>query len=180
MDLFLKIHGFEILSDEKISVDVEAVVIDGNVTVANQPVDFLMNDKSHRLATLTDGKLRAELIFPVTSNGIQHLDANSNNASCRMEIVPSNISFNEPGNQPLLLEDVLSGKRSISRGDVFTIAKGFYDVKGDIKIDRGGILIIQAGTTLEFDEHAGIICEGVLHAIGTVKENITFTAWRSH
>jgi hypothetical protein len=182
IDVFLKVHQFELLNANKISVDVEVIVIEGNQTLANQPVEFIMNEKSHRLVTMTDGRLRAELVFPFVAEEVQQLRAvtgSSGEVSCQVDLVPPGMSHTEP-EQQLTLDDVFNNRRAIGRGEVFTIEKGFYDVPGDITIQRGGTLIIQPGTTLEFGEKAGIVCEGMLHAIGTEKENITFTAWRSH
>ncbi len=80
----------------------------------------------------------------------------------------------------LPLEEVLRGKRPIQRGESLVIERGFYDVTADIIVERGGKLVIEAGTTLEFSETAGILCQGVLEAIGGPDARITFTSIRSH
>ncbi|MCP5045635.1 MAG: hypothetical protein GY940_00575 [bacterium] len=194
LDIYIKVHGSERLrltgDEEKISLDVELVVISGGHTVPGQPVELSMNGKTHRLATLENGTLRAELIFPGRAgNGFVHrLEALAEGrhippAACSIDVVlPDEAEKNSDagGMRETLPEDVLNGRGSIQRGQIITLNGGFYDVAHDIVVERGGKLVIRPACTLEFAEGAGIRCEGVIEAIGSEEEKITFTAQRSH
>ncbi|MCP4219115.1 MAG: right-handed parallel beta-helix repeat-containing protein [bacterium] len=192
IDLFAKVHGMEQLGKSRISVDIEIVTVDDTRIVGGQAVEFSMNDKTHRLATMSNGRLRAELIFPMDPGKRQTLSAtacDTDGHPCNVEIFPPQYE-EEPTRKeipsqpvPLSLEGVLSGERAISRGEIFNIPKGFYDATGDIAIKRGGKLVIEKGTTIEMGENGGILCEGVLEAKGTPDAKITFSAvgsqWRN-
>ncbi len=188
LDIFVKVHSNERLSgeEEKISLDVEAVVITGSHTVSGQPVTLSMNGKSHRLATMEGGRLRAELIFPARPGKVQRLQAevegpHAVSTSCSMDvIVPGGEPESSDNSVTRFREDVLSGKRPIERGETLTLNKGFYDISNDIIVARGGKLVIEPGCTLEFVEGTGIRCEGIIEAVGSKEETITFTASRSH
>lgn len=190
-DIFAKIHGLEILSPQKISIDVEVIALEGGCAAPGQTVELEMNDKLHRLATLNDGKIRTELMFPLQptatgsagQKGTQTLSVRLVGdlvAICLVDIVPPGWKvvpgLADDGKQDIPLTKILTGSRSVQRGERVTIPKGFYDVTGNIRIERGGHLRIEAGVTLEFSEKAGIICEGVLEALGESDQFITFTA----
>jgi hypothetical protein len=184
-DIFLKIHGCELMGEENISIDVEAVVLEGERTVPGQAVSFSMNEKTHRLAAMDNGRVRAQLLFPLHSTGVQKLRASAGKGllspvSTVLEVVPPGFPAGVGKAVGIPIDEVMSGKRSIGMGEVLTLPKGFYEVKADIVIDRGGVLEIQPGCTLEFDEEAGLVCQGVIDAAGTEEEKITFTAARSH
>ncbi len=184
-ELFLKVHGCEVLTEDKISVDVEVVVLEGNHTVAGQSVVLSMNGKSHVLATMAHGKLRGELVFPLRPDSIQQLNAAlgdliSTSCSCTAVFLPPGCNLEKEEAGSMSQEDVLGGKRPIFRGEILTLLSGFYEITGNIKVERGGKLIIHAGCILEFAPQAGIICEGVLEAIGSEEEKITFTATSTH
>lgn len=189
-ELFLKVHGCDILTEEKISVDVEVVVLEGNHTVPGQAVVLSMNGKSHALATMANGKLRGELIFPLRAEAMQQISAileahnglGDSNVSAVM-FFPTGCNHDKEEAGAMSQESILSGKRPIFRGEILTLLSGFYEITGNIKVERGGKLNIHAGCTLEFAPQAGIVCEGVMEAIGSVEEKITFTAsmtyWRN-
>ena len=192
LNLCLKLHGSELLMGDrpKCSLDIEAIVISGDRTVSGQPVEFSMNGKSHRLATMANGGLRSELIFPAGSGMIQKLEAvvpgngsPSPLAACSIDVIlpgRQNGGRTESKTQGPDHEAVLNGNLPVRRGEIVTIPTGFYDVTGDVHIQRGGKVIVSPGCTLEFSESAGIRCEGVLEAVGTAAERITFTALRAH
>lgn len=60
------------------------------------------------------------------------------------------------------------------------IPKGTYFVDKDIQIDARGELHIDEGTTLLFEQNAGIYSEGKIYAKGTENEKITFEAKNTH
>lgn len=186
LDIFLKLHARELMGEDHVSADVEAVVLEGERTVGGREISFTMNNKTHRLATLDNGRVRAQLLFPVLPAPVQKLSAScggglSQTVETGMEIVIPGYKQGESVEIPV--EDVTSGKRPVRKGEVLTLKKAFYDVSADIKIERGGTLVIRPGCTLEFAEQAGIWCEGVLTAVASEDEKITFSArassWRN-
>ncbi len=75
-----------------------------------------------------------------------------------------------------ILNEVLSGKRAIKNGEEFRLAKETYKVTGDINVEEGGCLVIEAGAVLEFQTDTGILARGLLRAIGTKEAPIIFKA----
>lgn len=184
-ELFMKIHRVERLSRDKLSVDIEVLAVGFDTVLSGRTVELEMNGKTHRLATMVNGRLRAELIFPLLPGARQQLNASLTgleSAGCRTEVVPPGYELEicEGPGEAIVFDDVLAGRRPLRRGEVLSVPKGFYDVTGDLKIQRGGRLVMDAGVTLEFAENAGVHCEGVLEALGTEKEPVTFTAIGSH
>lgn len=91
-EIFMKIHSIEQLTEDKISIDVEIISVDENGCLEGQPIELTMNEKTHQLATMANGKLRAELIFPIRPGTRQHLFAKihgQEKINTTVEIVPS-------------------------------------------------------------------------------------------
>lgn len=189
-ELFLKIHGCEQVTSEKISLDIEGLLIEGDHIVPGQPVEITMNEKSHRLAAVDNGRFRAELIFPVVRGERQRLEARvlgqlTETPDFSMEIVPpdyesellkQSVAISEPDiSLPLLL----TGKRVVMRGETVTFPRGIYEATTDIHVERGGKLIIERGVTIEFTSESGIICEGILEIRGDRENPVTLTARQS-
>lgn len=68
-------------------------------------------------------------------------------------------------------EGILNGNRAVKKGETVRLHKETYTVTGDILIEEGGVMVIEPGANLEFNEACGIICKGKLVAVGT-KENL--------
>ncbi len=191
-DIFIKIHGLEALPGERVSIDIELVTLQGDRTAPMQSLELSMNGKTHRLATLEDGRLRTELIFPVQQNKRQYLHARMvecPGVECTTEIVPPGYEDSFPisstGSKPgkLSIKDILGGNCSIKRDQTATIPGGFHEITCDIHVERCGKLTIEPGAALEFSQDSGIVCEGILEAVGTAKDPILFSArqarWRN-
>ncbi len=73
-----------------------------------------------------------------------------------------------------LLQQVLKGERKIARGEEFHINKGRHRVGKDIVVEESGALVLAPGTILEFNPGSGILCQGVLIAVGTKEDPIVF------
>jgi len=184
-DIFVKIHDLELVTKDKLSIDLEAVVLDGNRIVPHHPVAFTMNGKTHNHATMENGRIRTQLVFPCQTGKVNLLETLSgpnslSPVSTTIDILPPGSAVKTPTAAPFNADDILFGRRPIKRGETLTLEKGYYEVTGDIHIHRGGKLLIEAGSTLEFEETAGIVCEGVLEAIGTQDRKITFAPLRTH
>jgi len=73
-----------------------------------------------------------------------------------------------------MLQEVLSGKRPVRKGEELRLSKETYRVSGDIVVEAGASLQIDPGTEIEFADGVGILCNGLLKAIGTKKAPIVF------
>lgn len=72
------------------------------------------------------------------------------------------------------LEEILNGNRTVKKGEEISLRKEIYRVTGDITVEEGGRLIIESGAILEFEEGTGLICKGILVAVGTREAPIIF------
>ncbi len=190
-ELFIKIHRCEQVTSEKISLDIEGLIIEGDYIVRGQPVEIEMNGKFHRLAAMDNGRFRTELIFPVVQGERQRLKARI--LGQLTEVPDFSIEIVPPDYESYLLKHsaatskwdtslplILSGKRVVMRGDSVTFPTGIYEATSDIHVERGGRLIIEKGVTIEFTSESGIICEGILEVRGDKENPVTFTARQAH
>jgi hypothetical protein len=92
-DLFVKIHGSHQLTKDKIALDVEVAAVDDRGGLSSQPIELTMNDKTHQLSTMENGRARVELIFPVRAGVREQLISRvygQESPDNIIEIVPSN------------------------------------------------------------------------------------------
>lgn len=81
------------------------------------------------------------------------------------------------------IEEYTSGVKSILGGEELILNEKICEVKGIIVIEEGGRLVVKEGSTLNFDENAGILCRGTLVVEGSAMAPVVFQAlgrfWRN-
>ena len=64
----------------------------------------------------------------------------------------------------------------ITEDTIWTVADSPYEIRNDIKVNRGVTLTIEPGVTVSFGKNAALIVEGSLIAVGNSSNPITFTS----
>jgi hypothetical protein len=91
-DIFVKIHKTRQPDKDHIALDVEVLATNQYDTVPSQPVELSMNEIIKNLETGEDGRVRAELIFPIRQGVRQQLLARlhgDKDGGTTVEVVPS-------------------------------------------------------------------------------------------
>lgn len=126
--------------------------------------------------------------YPIDDYSVVAISDNSGNYSANIVMGIYDIKFRKPHYYTIIFEDVncysdstlnnvnLLMKSLLSGSLSGTLPKNTYAVSGNIYVNAGYVLNIEAGTILEFDPGTAFIINGIVNANGNAIDSIRFVS----